>query len=212
MPIICFEGASAIGKTTTANIFKANDDAFVVPEVNELFGRPKIENSDWYLERQVERWSIALEQSKTHSLVILDGDPFQPLWYNWVYQDESLQTLDVLEQFYKSKVQHGAVNFPDLYFIFVANETELRKRKSDDISRQRHNFEKHLELIEPQRRYFQAMETFSPNRVTFLMAASLRDNVDFIREKLPTFSSDTANSSATLLNDLARWLKQNQLL
>src|SRR5215204_5437527 len=100
MSIICFEGASAVGKTTTAKALK-DDGAFVVPEVNQLFNRPENEAFEWYFERQVERWRIAEQQSKIYDLVILDGDPFQPLWYNWAYDFVGWQKLDFMEQFYR---------------------------------------------------------------------------------------------------------------
>ncbi|HEY8560173.1 MAG TPA: AAA family ATPase [Pyrinomonadaceae bacterium] len=79
MPIICFEGASAVGKTTTSNALRDERGARVVPEVNQLFARPENEPAEWYFERQVERWRIARERSRRGALVVLDGDPFQPL-------------------------------------------------------------------------------------------------------------------------------------
>jgi hypothetical protein len=90
MPIICFEGASAVGKTTTADCFKTTGGAFVVPEVNLLFERPEDAPPEWYFERQVQRWQIAQEQSSFYRLVILDGDLFQPLWYSWAYNFDRL--------------------------------------------------------------------------------------------------------------------------
>lgn len=141
MPIICFEGASAVGKTTTAENLEAKCGAFVVPEVNLLFERPEDASAEWYFERQVGRWSIAQEQSKTHRLVILDGDPFQPLWYAWANNFVGWQSLDFMKSFYKAKIQNKTIGFPDLYFVFGASEVELENVKptiradKDGISR-----------------------------------------------------------------------------
>ncbi|HEX3522603.1 MAG TPA: hypothetical protein VHT52_11020, partial [Stellaceae bacterium] len=83
--IICLEGASAAGKTTLSRAIAARMGAAVIAEVWALFERPSPEPPLWYLERQVERWRFAVESAGKHGLSILDGDPFQPLWYGWAY-------------------------------------------------------------------------------------------------------------------------------
>ncbi len=100
MTYICLEGASAVGKTTTSKYMKEKFDAFVVEEVNKLFIRPNPEPENWYFDKQVERWSIANKQD--NKLLIFDGDPFQPLWYNWSYNFEGWQSLDFLNEFYRN--------------------------------------------------------------------------------------------------------------
>ena len=85
MPIICFEGASAVGKTALSEYLRDNLNAFVIPEVYLLFQRTPDEPKFWYFERQIERWQLAEKASKNYEIVILDGDPFQPVWYNWAY-------------------------------------------------------------------------------------------------------------------------------
>ncbi len=210
MSIICFEGASAIGKTTTANSFKAKYGAFVVPEVNLLFDKTENPSAEWYFERQVERWSIALEQSKTNHLVILDSDLFQPLWYAWAYNFKGWQNLDFMEQFYQPKIQNKTIGFPDLYFVFKTNEVELRKRKIGDTSRRRRGFEAHLRMIEPQRRYFRAMQTFSPNRIFFLEAESIETNIEFVRNRISALAEHSENESEVLFGKIIEWLRENE--
>lgn len=210
MPVICFEGASAVGKTTTADSLRAKYGAFVVPEVNLLFDRPEAESAEWYFERQVERLVIAQEQIKFHPLVILDGDPFQPLWYNWAYNFESWQNLDFMEQFYQPKIQNKTIGFPDLYFVFSTNEIELRKRKDGDTSRRRRGFETHLKMIEPQCRYFRAMQSFSPSRVFFLEAKSVKTNIKFVRERISVFSKHSETESKVLFGRIFQWLRENE--
>ncbi|HEY9650862.1 MAG TPA: AAA family ATPase, partial [Coleofasciculaceae cyanobacterium] len=96
MPLICLEGASAVGKTTTSKALAERYGAYIVPEVNQLFQPPTPEPIYWYFERQVERWTLAQSQLKNHDLVVLDGDPFQPLWYNWAFDFVDCQPLSVL--------------------------------------------------------------------------------------------------------------------
>ena len=81
--IICLEGASAAGKTTLSGAIAERTGAGVIGEVWTLFERPSPEPPLWYLERQVDRWRLAVESAAKHGLAILDGDPFQPLWYGW---------------------------------------------------------------------------------------------------------------------------------
>lgn len=210
MPIICFEGASAVGKTTTAENLKTKCGAFVVPEVNQLFSRPENASAEWYLERQVERFAVAQEQSKSYRLVILDGDPFQPLWYAWAYDFVGWQSLDFMERFYWAKIQNQMLGFPDLYFVFGASQIELRKRKENDSRRQRRNFETHLKIIEPQRRYFQAIQEFSPNRVCFLQAKSVETNVEFILERISDTSKSDESTAEVLFSKAIQWLQTNK--
>ena len=210
MSIICLEGASAVGKTTTAENLKAKYNAFVVPEVNLLFERPEGESAEWYFERQIERFEIARKQSETHRLVILDGDPFQPLWYNWTYNFDGRQKLDFIERFYQSKIQNEMIDFPDLYFIFSANEKELRWRKDNDPSRRRSGFERHLKIIEPQRRYFRAMQNFSPNRVCFAEAEAVETNVNLVIDRVSALPKPDESKPRVLFEKMIQWLRENE--
>lgn len=79
MGIIAFEGASAVGKSTTCRELENNYGAFIIPEVNFLFERPKNEHRTWYFEKQVERWNMAVQKSQQYELVILDGDIYLSL-------------------------------------------------------------------------------------------------------------------------------------
>lgn len=209
MPVICFEGASAVGKTTTSNALNDDGDVFVVPEVNQLFGRSDDEPAEWYFERQIERWQIALAESKKHRLVVLDGDPFQPLWYNWAYDFVGWQNLDFMERFYESAMRSGLIAFPHRYFIFSASEAELRRRRASDATRQRRAFEIHLKMIEPMRRYFEAMQTLSPGQVLFLEAESIESNVEFIYKSISDIGSYKRIKSEFLLSKMIKWLREN---
>jgi deoxyadenosine/deoxycytidine kinase len=209
MSIICLEGASAVGKTTTAKALE-NVGALAVAEVNQLFKRPENESAEWYFERQVERWSLAQKQKNFYSLIVLDGDPFQPLWYNWAYDFANRQDLDFMERFYKPRIRNETIGFPDLYFILSAGEVELRRRQTGDASRQRRGFEWHLQMIEPQQRYFRAMREFSPNRVFFLETETIEANVEFIRARAEDLSERKRDESRDLFDKMIRWLRENK--
>lgn len=205
MPILCFEGPSAVGKTTTASALAAVEGASVIPEVNALFKRPKNEAPEWYFERQVDRYALAANQVRRHSLVVLDGDPFQPLWYNWAYGFAGWQGLDSLEAFYRQRLLHGDISFPDLYIVFSADVEALRERKEADQARRRRGFETHLRFIEPQRRYFEVLRRFSPERVRFLDARDVDQSVRAVAAAAKKARAE--ERPVELFDYLIRWLR-----
>ena len=198
------EGPSAVGKTTTAHALAASNGIQVVPNVAALFERPTEEPADWYFERQVERWQLAIRRS-ADSDVVLDGDPFQPLWYNWAYDCDGWHTLDELEAFYRPRLARNELAFPDFYVLFSASIDALRHRKLSDPVRSRRNFEHHLRFIEPQQKYFAAMERLSPGIVLSASSELVNENVVAVTRALR--SPRTRPDSLVLFEGLINWLR-----
>jgi len=209
MPIVCLEGPSAVGKTTTAAALAASGDVYVVAETNVLFARPAEETPTWYLERQVERWTMATLATDHFPLVVLDGDPFQPLWYNAAYGYRGLQSLDVLEGFYRRHVARGTLGFPDRYVLLGASESQLRAQKAGDRTRGRRHFKQHLEFIDLQRRYFEHMERRAPGRVRFVEAARVEARAAAVRDGVR--AAPTVPTPLTLFDALIAWLRAHPL-
>jgi hypothetical protein len=203
--IICLEGASAVGKTTTCAAVADREKAFFVGEVNALFKRPEKETPEWYLEQQVKRVAIASELLATHSFGMLDGDPFQPLWYNWTFS--GYQPLSVVCDFFRPQLADGHMKFPDRYLVLTANEVELKRRKESDTTRTRRGFESHLKLIEVHRRYFEMMCRFAPGTVHFIEATSVDECVEAVVQcsKGPASIVDQLE----LFDGLVDWLNSN---
>lgn len=208
MSLICLEGASAVGKTTTANEIARITNAYVIPEVNLLFERPKSGSKTWYLERQIERWEIAQEKIKTYDTVIFDGDIFQPLSYNWCFDFKLYnQSLEFISEFFRSKIKDGKIKFPDKYFYLCTNHENLKYRKENDITRKRSNFERHLEIVEPHRRYYRSLNYFVPDYVQLVTANSIQENIISITDNIA--HSPVNFDSVELIDNVTSWLANN---
>ncbi|GGE59472.1 chloramphenicol acetyltransferase [Priestia taiwanensis] len=209
MPIICLEGASAVGKTTTCTTIANIGNTYVVPEVNLLFERPKNMSKTWYLERQVERWKIAKRKLCEYDFVILDGDIFQPLCYNWCFHFEIFnQSLTFLHEFYESEIKVGNILFPDKYFYLHTSTDNIRSRKENDQTRQRGNFEKHIRIIEPHQRYYEVLNQFVPHIVQLVEASNMEHNVKVIMDNVPL--EPLCKDSEGLLNHITDWLTNSK--
>lgn len=179
--IICFEGPSGIGKTTMCNLLL--DQFNIVPEVNLLFERTYEESKFWYYERQLDRYRYCRKSKKDS---ILDGDIFQPIWYNWAcnYPTNFASKIET-HNFYKAKLIEGEIKFPDLYIVFHCDEKELHRRKENDKTRQRRNFEKHLKIIPPLMDYYSFLDKETDIEMRFIeysdIKATKKKVLDYIR-------------------------------
>ncbi|HEX8564578.1 MAG TPA: AAA family ATPase [Pyrinomonadaceae bacterium] len=209
MPIICFEGASAVGKTSLSKYLSEKFNAYVIPEVNLLFQRTPSEPKFWYFEKQVERWELAVEASKKYQIVILDGDPFQPLWYNWAYNFDVLQSLETVADFYREKLADGKIAFPDKYFILTVNNDDLRNRKVSDTSRTRKNFERHLRFIKPQLAFFEFIKSINNDLVEFIENREVEITAAKVINSVPHKHSNQ-ESSLALFDAAEIWLAETQ--
>jgi hypothetical protein len=105
--ILCVEGASAAGKTTLADALAREAGATNVPELDATGAPPVAESAAWYVERHVEQWQRARAAAAVAPLVVLDGDPFKGLWYNWVFGDAGWPGVDVVAPLYQRHVARG---------------------------------------------------------------------------------------------------------
>jgi deoxyadenosine/deoxycytidine kinase len=209
MPIICFEGASAVGKTSLSKYLAENFNAYVIPEVDLLFQRTPNEPKFWYFEKQVERWELAFKAAKNYQIVILDGDLFQPLWYNWAYNFDVLQSLESTAGFYREKLTDGKIAFPDKYFILTANNDDLRNRKIYDASRTRKNFERNLQFIKPQLAFFDFIKSINYDLVEFIENREIEKTAAKVINSIPLKHSNQ-DSSLALFDAAKIWLSETQ--
>jgi len=202
-PIICFEGPSGIGKTTMCKML--SNEFNIVPEVNLLFERPKEESRYWYLERQVERYEMCRRSSISS---ILDGDIFQPIWYNWVcnYPSKFLPK-DETHSFYKAKLLENKIAFPDLYIIFHVEEKELWNRKENDTTRRRRNFEKHLKIIEPLKEYYRFLDQETDVEMRFVHYTNMENAKREVLTYVEAFKNNTIDRPKAF-DQIENWINK----
>lgn len=205
--IICFEGPSAVGKTTMSQVLS---EAFtIIPEVNLLFKRPKESSKFWYYDKQFERYQLA---AAAKGSAILDGDIFQPLWYNWIYGfPKAFPNLKETITYYQQATKKDLIQFPDLYIVFTLPKENLIARKQQDATRKRRNFEKHLALINPQKQYFQYLKEELNLAVVFINALNFKEAK---REVLTAIEATKklTSSKEQIINQIHDYLKENQAI
>ena len=201
MPILCLEGPSAVGKSSTARYLAEHHAAIHIPEVNLLFQRPENASPYWYFERQVERVQIA-RSHPPGNLVILDGDPFQPIWYDPLFPAfNSLSYQSVLD-FYRSLLVRNELAWPHLYVILSAPPAELRKRKEADLRFKRRNFDAHLALVDFLPEYF---GRFARGLVCSHAAETVEGNAKTVLNAC--ISIEKIGDPVAMFDEIATWMK-----
>lgn len=164
--LIAIEGVSAAGKTTRAS-------RYAPAVLGEITGTPPpgdLEQiGEYWTDQHARRWRQGLELETEHSVVCFDTDPLK-LHYAWClwqigkgHRDEWLATIRATRQ----RLLKQEIGFVDAVLFLDPEPATLRRQKETDSSRQRRNFELHLQLLEPLRRWYTLLETLAPGRVLF---------------------------------------------
>ena len=208
-PIICVEGPCAVGKTTLAAALARSAGVSMIEEVS---GPPPIgvPQELWFVGKHVETWRHAARLAARDPLVVLDGDPFKGLWYDWVFAPDPRTAVAKAAELYMVELHHGALGVPDLYVALNATEEQLRKRRMGDVTRSRRSFEKHLRLVRPLQRYFTELATIVPAHVLRLETADRDPLLSKVLEAIPRLP-ETPPSGSTILNHMAAWLNREQV-
>ena len=210
--IISIEGAPDVGKSAIAAAL-ARLGAFVVPEVNQLFAKPKPEPPDWYYDRQNARWEMAQLKAAQGRLAVLDGDPFQPIWFSWIYQDEDWPPVSDAVEFYRRRIADHRMAFPGLYVFAWIAEAERRERmlareraRGLEEERARRKTAHYARMVEPQRRFFGALADRFPGSVLFVETACLDETLAGVRAAQ---ERTAPMDSLEALNFIAEWAANN---
>lgn len=189
-----------MGKSTLARYLEEHFGFLRIPEVNELFRETRREGPTWYFDRQLDRYGLAASAGRAGRSAVLDGDPFQPLWYNWIYPEFG-PVADAV-RYYSNSIADARIAFPDCYVVLAAPPKALKDRKDGDDTRRRSNFERHLKMIEAQRRYFTALRDKAHGTVRFLDNIRIEETA----ERIAGLTDRSSVRSADALSLISDWL------
>ena len=170
--IVVVEGPTASGKTTW--VTRHCDPATVVPETTtvEAGGAPNQgaqpeEAAKFWTALNSARWEQARRIEQAHGIAVCDSDPFK-LHYTWsmwrigrASREQWTSALEANRQAFDS----SCLGIADLILITIPEAATLTRRRQDDHSRRRHNFELHLQLAAPLAEWYHAIEELDPKRV-----------------------------------------------
>lgn len=210
MSLICIEGPSAVGKTSTCKQLTKHFDVFTIPEVirKPVPNLNPYEQAIHYLNKEVERWELAQEKLKIHEIVVLDSDPFKPLWFNWSFNYKNCLALKELELFYRKKLEHQSIGFADGYVLLTTTEPELRRRKANDPTRERIEFDHLMRINKPRETYYLQLNNWFHGYVNKFNAISIEQNVININNAVRKFKQPSDHPfSLHLFDSIIHWLR-----
>jgi hypothetical protein len=184
----------------------AHAGAAVIPELDASDAPPIAESAEWFVDAHAAQWRRACELAVRAPLVILDGDPFKGLWFNWVFTDHGWPGVEAQTVRHREHLEDGTLAFPDLYVLLLATEEQLRERRAGDRTRTRRNHHMHLRLIDPQRRYFEELQAVDPARVQMVDTTSRDALVPSILAAVHALPAG-AREPVGLFEHLARWVR-----
>ena len=208
--IVALEGAPATGKSTIAAYVEDRHGGFCIEEVNKIFDRPKPEPQNWYYERQLDRLSQAKDAESDHDLVVLAGDPYQPVWFNWMFPDWGFEPWQVVLRFFSERQDAGLM--PDFFGFTHVDEDERYKRliarllargHSRDLAEAKHA--KYQPMTAVIRAYFEALGSEFPGFVLMIETGNMEQSTKEIRAHRP-YSPD----SHQLFSFMETWLSANK--
>jgi hypothetical protein len=164
--IVVIEGISSAGKSTRASQFGP-------AVVDEITGHVPPEDiaaaAQYYGDRNSERWLRGLELERTHAFVCFDTDPLK-IHYTWclwqIGKDQRNVWLANVEAS-REQMAKKHLGFADRIEFLEPSEDVVRNQRDSDRTRLRRNFETHVRLHEPLRRWYVLLESLAPGRVIF---------------------------------------------
>lgn len=165
--IIVVEGISAAGKTAWASRYAPA----VIDEITG--GTPEADSvaavGRYWSARQSERWQRGLGLEQMYEAVCFDTDPLKihyP-WCLWQIGQGSREAWLANVEASRELIVQKQLGFADQIIFLEPPEDVVRRQKASDRMRRRSNFEIHVRLYEPLRRWYTLLETLSPGRIVF---------------------------------------------
>jgi nicotinamide riboside kinase len=166
--IIAVEGVSAAGKTTFCRRYAPGGvfvSEYVSPKPASDLDAQAL--AAFWAEVNAQRWAQAVELESRAGIAFCDTDPIK-LHYTWCMmlhgratRAQWMESVTALRRLIETR----QVGFADRILLLEPDEQTVRSRKHADTVRRRQNFELHLRLAPLLRRWYEAIDCFSPGRV-----------------------------------------------
>ncbi len=154
--IVVVEGPSAAGKTAWCRVHFP--DAHV-PEAEGVDGEWAAANA--------RQWLAATAMERRLGTAVCDTDPFKLhyAWGMWMIGQLPRSRWDGERSSAPEAFAAGRLGLADLALVSIPDEATLRARRTEDASRPRRNFERHVRLAAPLRQWYEAIDSADPGRV-----------------------------------------------
>ena len=121
----------------------------------------------------MDRWEQAEELERTDGIAFCDTDPVK-LHYSW---GMAMLGLAPRAQFDRElavtrvAVRMGRLGLADAVLVGLPDLDSLQRRRAGDGTRRRRNFATHVQLREPLRQWYAALDGLDPGRVIWVLPA-----------------------------------------
>lgn len=165
--IIAVEGPSAAGKTT----FCRGLDQTFVTEYRPTGREPDSDDVEvpahYWANVSTSRWNAARILEGDTGLAVCDSDPMK-LHHTWSLARIGAvpaERFEIESVLVREALVEKRIGFVDTVLVDFPAPEVLRDRRDKDTSRERTDFEFHLQLIEPMREWYRALDSVDPGRV-----------------------------------------------
>ncbi|GII22564.1 hypothetical protein [Planosporangium mesophilum] len=166
--IVAVTGPSAAGKTTWCRRHHVEDlVGEYVPTGAEPDDTDLPAQAAFWCAVNCQRWQAAIHRERVSGLAVCDDDPLK-LHYSWSLvrigaASRKLWTFEVAAN--RAAIADGRLGFADVVLVSLPSVEELHRRRDADPVRRRRNFALHVQLAQPLREWYEALDMVAPGRV-----------------------------------------------
>jgi hypothetical protein len=169
--IVVVEGPTAAGKTTWCQRQVGRFVAGYVPTGTEPVDGHALARH--WARVSMRRWAEAEDLERADGVAFCDTDPMK-LHYSWGMAALGLAPRAQFDRelaVTRVAFQTGRLGFADAVLAGLPDLETLHRQRDDDSTRRRRNFATHVQLREPLRQWYAALDSLDPGRVIWDLPA-----------------------------------------
>lgn len=171
--IVVVEGPTAAGKTSwvVAHHNRVAVWEYRSPDNEPDRGADPEKAARYWANANARRYQQALDTEKAHGLAVCDTDPFKLhyVWGLWWLGEVDTSAWEAEARVNRKYFETGQLGFADLVLCEIPDLDILQSRRDGDRTRTRRNFDLHILLVEPLRRWYETMDQLEPGRVRWTL-------------------------------------------